>query len=624
MADDNVEDSRRASQHPAENPEANNTETSKTGATEAGTNKAGAKKAGTDRAAQGAGPSGLPYPGDVPRPWVDGYPPHVPSSYAYPVVPVTRLLDDAVIDFPRNEAVHFLGASTSYRQLLDEVDRFAAALAALGVGKGQRVGLALPNCPQHVVAIFAALRLGAVAVEADPAAGEDELAHRLSEAACRVLVCLDPVYPRVAASRGQLPTVEHVIVTGLQDALPAVRSRLFRLRGRRDGTYHRIPGDAPVLRMTELIEQTMPAPPPVEVDPVGDSAMVLPTSGTAGPSKGVVLTHANLVANAVQTRLWIPDIRAGGENVLCVMPFCHPHGMVTGLILGVLSAATLTLLPDTDASRALETMERRRPTLLPGVPPVFAELAHAARCDERDVSSLRVALSAGGPLPETTAAAFERLTGARLREAYGLTEAGALTHANPVYGRSQPGSIGLPLPDTVCTLRDVDDPREPAPEGGPGELAVAGPQAMAGYDGHAEATAASVVDGWLLTGDVATVDGDGYFAIVDRKAALISTGSATVHPREVEQALTEHPAVERTAVAGVADAQQAGQQKVKAYVVLADDAQATDDELLSFLGERLAPHKLPRQIEFRAALPRNLAGEVMRHHLVSGERGPGA
>lgn len=572
----------------------------------------------TGPAARAEGEAGLPHPDAVPRPWSASYPPNVPASYTYPEVPLTRLLDDAVVDFPRNEAVHCLGASTSYRELLDEVDRFASALAALGVAKGQRVGLALPNCPQHVVAVFAVLRLGAVVVEIDALAPEDELVRQIGEAGCRVLVCLDPVYPRVVTIASRIPTVERVIVTGLQDVLPFPKNRLFALRGRRDGTYHRIPDDAPVLRMSELIEQTVPAPPPVEVDPAGDPALVLRTSGATGASNGVVLTHANVVANAVQARLWIPDVRAGAETVLCVVPFCHPHGMITGLALGVLSAAELTLVPRPDVETVPEILERRRPTLLPGLPTTFAALTRSPRWGQHDVSSLRVALSVGAPLAEDTVTAFEGATGARLREGYGLAEAGALTHANPVYGRSQPGSIGLPLPDTMCTLRDVADPRRPAPEGGPGQLAVAGPQVMAGYDGRPDATAAALMDGWLLTGDIATVDEDGYFTLVDRMAALIRVGSATVQPREVEAALAEHPAVSRAAVVGAAD-EQAGQ-KIEAHVVLDAGADVTDDELLSFVGQRLAPHKLPRRIQFCDTLPQNLAGEVLRVRLAASQQ----
>lgn len=591
----------------------------------AGTKKATSGETGTSRTQrrqpttadteEGSGPADtIPAPEDAPRPWLDAYPRDVPGTYSYPSVAVTRLLDDAAADFPEHEAIHFLGASTTYRQLLDHVDRFATALAGLGVGRGDRVAVVLPNCPQHVVAVCAAFRLGAVVVQSDPATPQEERSRQLRETGCRALVCLDPVYQGWAGLRDEVPKVEHVIVTGLQDALPFPRNMLFPFAGRRDDSYAKVAAGDGALRMSKVVAQALPAPPPVGVDPASDVAAVVFTRGTStGTPKGVRLTHANLVANAFQARLWVADIQAGGENVLGVIPLFRAYGLVAGLGVTLLSASTLTLLPRFDAGKVLRTIDRRDITVFPGVPGMFEALSNVDRADKHDLSALRVCVSGGEPLSAEVARRFERLSGAKVREGYGLAEAGAVTHANPIYGRSKGATIGLPVPDTACVLRDLDDPSRPAPDGGPGELAVAGPQVMAGYWARPEETASAFVDGWLLTGDVATMDEDGYFSLLERKADLIQVGDQRVFPGEVERVLTGHPAVHRAAVAGVAGSSRS--QKIKAYVVLFDDQRVTDDDLLTYLGERLASYKLPQHIEFRGDLP---AGErtALRRRLV--------
>lgn len=589
--------------------------TKKAGAKKAPTKKAG--KAGTKKVTSTAG--GRTDPHRAPRPWLDAYPRNIPATYSYPNVALTRLLDDAATDFPEHEAVQFLGASTTYRQLLDHVDRFAHALAELGVRRGDRVGVVLPNCPQHVVAVCATLRLGAVVVESDPGRGEGERARQLSDTQCKVMVCLEPVYRDWTRPRNAIPSLEHVVVTGLQDALPFPKNVWLSLTGGRDGTYAKVPAGEGVLRMTELIAQSVPAPPPVEVDPGADTAAVVFTRGTTGTPKGVGLSHANVVANAFQARLWIPDMQAGGENVLAVVPFAHAYGLTAGLGLALLSAATLTLLPRFEAESTLKAIERRKPTVFPGVTTMFEALREAPRAEKHDLSSLRVCVAGGQPLGADSAREFERLSGAKMREGYGLTEASPITHANPIYGKSKRGTIGLPLPDTACVLRDLDDPSQPAPEGGPGELAVTGPQVMAEYWDRSGRATDAFVDGWLLTGDVATVDEEGYFSVLERKTDLIDVGGRRVFPGEVERALASHAAVGRAVVVGVADPQRG--HRVKAYVALVADQQVSDDDLLTYLGERLDSYKLPHHIEFRDDLPVAEERTELRRRLVEADSG---
>ena len=562
-------------------------------------------------------PKAMPDPQALPRPWLASYPPGVPESYDYPLVPLTRFLDDAAQDFPHTEAVEFLGYSLSYRELRDQVDRFAAALRGLGVGKGDRVGIVLPNCPQHVIAVFATLRLGAIVAENNPLYTEAELEHQINDAGCKVLVILDPVYQRIARLKGKLPTVRHVIATGIQDALPFPKNLLFPLRGRKDGTFFAIGEGEGVLRMSELIARTAPTVEQAEVDPREDVAMLVYTGGTTGVSKGVMLTHFNLVANAFQARLWMPDVQAGRENVLCVLPFFHSYGLTTELTLGVLSAATLTLLPRFDVEMALKTIDKRKPTLFPGVPTMYVALNSHPDVRKYDLTSVRACLSGAAPLPVEVAKQFEELTGAKLREGYGLTETSPITHANPIYGKAKKGSIGLPVTDTVCAIVDLDDPTKLVEPGQPGELAIWGPQVMKGYWQRPDATAEMIRDGWLLTGDIAQIDDEGYFAIVDRKKDMIIAGGFNIYPRDIEEVLYEHPKVQKAVVAGIPDPYRG--ETVKAYIVLKTGQRATEDEMDAWCREKLAAYKVPKSYEFRAELPETMIGKVLRRLLIDEE-----
>ncbi|MEX2620193.1 MAG: long-chain fatty acid--CoA ligase [Egibacteraceae bacterium] len=548
---------------------------------------------------------------------MQSYPDDVPDTYDYPLVPFTRLLDDAAQDFPQTVAVEFLGATLTYREVLDQADRFATALRELGVEKGDRVGIILPNCPQHVVAIFAVLRLGAVVAETNPLYTESELEHQLNDAGCKVVVCLDPIYQRLEALEGRLPTVEHIITTGIQDALPFPKNRLFPVKGKKDGTYYKVPAGAGVHRFTELVERSSPAVVQADIDPGDDVAMLLYTGGTTGTSKGVMLTHFNLVANAFQARLWVPDIQAGRENILCVVPFFHAYGLTVCLAFGVLSAATLTLLPRFELDMVLKAIDKRKPTLFPGLPTIYVALNTAPDVGSYDLSSIRACLSGAAPLPVEVAAQFEELTGGKVREGYGLTETGPLTHANPIYGTAKRGRIGLPVTDTVCTLVDVDDPTRPAAPGGPGELAIAGPQVMKGYWQRPEETAAVMRDGWFLTGDVAEVDDDGYFAIVDRKKDIIIAGGYNVYPRDIEEVLVAHPKVAKAVVAGIPDAYRG--ETVKAYIVLKPGQSAEESEIDTFVRGKLAAYKVPKAYEFRDELPETIVGKVLRRKLIEEE-----
>jgi long-chain acyl-CoA synthetase len=443
----------------------------------------------------------LPPPSAVDREWLLSYPPGVPDSYEYPQVPLTRFLDDAAKDFPEGCAVEFGGARLSYRVLAEHVDRLATALAGLGVAHGDRVALALPSCPQHVVAVFAVLRLGAVAVEIEPGCGPGELGRRLHETESVVVVCLDSDYRALAQLKGQLPHLGHVIATTCQEyrrAGPRLAARLARWR-------RRIPAGEGVLAFGSLIANSSPATAQARVQPSTDLAALIYTDTPADRPRAAMLTHANLVANAFQVRLWLPDMQAGQERLLCRVPMTEAYGLTVGLGVSTLSAATIRLLPHGGRRGLARAAARAKPTVLAGYASDFEALATPGG---DQVRSLRIGLCAG-QLPPATVRTVEQRCGAQLCEGFGLAEAGA-THINPVYGKRETGGVGLPLPDTVCTLGDPDDPNRAAPPGEPGELLVHGPQVTAGYWREPQASTDVFRNGWLATGRLATVNHEGY------------------------------------------------------------------------------------------------------------------
>ena len=554
---------------------------------------------------------------DVATPWLDSYPPGVPEHVEVPRVNLARLLADAARDFPHAPALHFEGRTMSYAELAEQAWRFAGALAGLGVTKGTRVGLILPNCPQEIVAFFATLRLGGVVVHNNPLYTQPELEHQLGDAGVEVLVCLDLVYERVRPLRERLG-IREVIVTSVLDELPAVKRVLapYTRRGREASAT--VSKDEPVRRWRELLRRADAKAPEAEVDAASDLALLQYTGGTTGLAKGVMLSHANLSANVEQVRAWFPDADPGHEVMMAVLPFFHVYGLTVCLLLGVRLRAALVLLPRFDLAAVVASIDRHRPTLFPGVPTMYVAINNAVSGGGHDLSSIKACLSGAAPLPLEVAERFERFSGGRLVEGYGLSESSPVALANPIYGKRKAGTIGMPLPDTLARVADPADPSRTLAPGEKGELALRGPQVMLGYWKRPEETAQVLRDGWLLTGDMAVMDEEGYFAIVDRKKDLIIVGGYNVYPREVEEVLYQHPKVLEACVAGVPDAYRG--ETVKAFVVLRDGEQATAEEIREFAKGRLAAYKVPRAVEFRTELPKNMVGKVLRRALVEEER----
>jgi long-chain acyl-CoA synthetase len=546
-------------------------------------------------------------------PWLDNYPPGVPEHVELPKASLAGLLEDAARDFPHAPVLHFEGRTTSYAQLLSQVRRFSGVLASLGVGRGTKVGLILPNCPQAVVALFGALRLGATVVNNNPLYTERELGHQLADAGVEVLVCLDLVYERVKAVRPHT-AIREVVVTSVLDELPGVKRVLAPYTRKGKAASAAIGKDEPVRRWREALGSATDVPDPVEIDADNDLALLQYTGGTTGVSKGVMLTHANLRANVEQVRAWFPDADPGREVMMAVLPFFHVYGLTVCLLLGLRLGAALVLLPRFDLDGVLSAVDKYRPTLFPGVPTMYVAINNAAAKGGHDLSSIKACLSGAAALPLEVAERFERLSGGRLVEGYGLSESSPVAIANPIYGKRKAGTIGMPIPDTLARVADPVDPAKTMPVGEPGELALAGPQVMRGYWNRPDETAQVLRDGWLLTGDMAVMDEEGYFSIVDRKKDLIIAGGYNVYPREVEEVLYEHAKILEVAVAGVPDSYRG--EIVKAFVVLRSGEQATADEIREFAKARLAAYKVPRSVEFRDELPKTMIGKILRRALV--------
>jgi long-chain acyl-CoA synthetase len=554
---------------------------------------------------------------DAATPWLDSYPPGVPEHVEVPRGNLARLLADAARDFPHAPALHFEGRTSSYAELAEQAWRLAGALARLGVTKGTRVGIILPNSPQVIVSFFATLRLGAVVVLNNPIYTEHELEHQLGDASVEVLICVDLLYERVRPLRERLG-IREVIVTSMLDELPALKRVLapYTKRGREASAT--VSRDEPVLHWRDLLRRVDDKPPEAEVDPSSDLALLQYTGGTTGLAKGVMLSHANLLANVEQVRAWFPDADPGHEVMMAVLPFFHVYGLTVCLLLGVRLRAALVLLPRFDLSAVVSSIDHYRPTLFPGVPTMYVAINNAVAGGGHDLSSIKACLSGAAPLPREVAERFERFSGGRLVEGYGLSECSPVALANPIYGKRKAGTIGMPLPDTLARVVDPADPSQALPAGQAGELALRGPQVMVGYWSRPDETEQVLRDGWLLTGDMAVMDEEGYFSIVDRKKDLIIAGGYNVYPREVEEVLYGHPKIEEVCVVGVPDPYRG--ETVKAFVVLRDGERATVEEIREFAKGRLAAYKVPRSVEFRDELPKTLIGKVLRRALVEEER----
>jgi long-chain acyl-CoA synthetase len=555
------------------------------------------------------------YGATMERPWLRQYETGVPATLSYPDIPLPQFLVDSASRYPERTALEFYGRRISYRQLNTLTNRFAQALVRLGVRKGERVALMLPNCPQAVIGYFGALKAGAWVVATNPLYVGTEVAHQVTDARAETIIALDQFYPRIEEERTRTP-LKRIILTRVSDYLPWLKRLLYPIKARRQGQWVDVPRVPPLYDFCALL-QAAPAKPPSVPVLADDIALLQYTGGTTGIPKGAMLTHRNLVANAIQCLRWLQGMRDGEEVFLGVLPFFHIYGMTTCQNLATLVGGTIILLPRFQSDEVLKAIVARRVTVFPGIPAMYMALANHPRAGACDLTSLRLCVSGAGPLYAEVQDRFEKLTGARLIEGYGLTEAGPVTHCNPIVGRRHSRCIGLPLPDTEVRVvgPETGDPVA-APEDG-GELQVKGPQVMKGYWHQEAETAAVLRDGWLSTGDLVRMDEDGFFFILDRKKDMIKSGGMNVYPREVDECLCGHPKVKEACVVGIP--QDIRGERIKAFVVLKEGVSATATEILEYCRQRLAKFKVPKQVEFRAELPKTLVGKVLRRKLLEEE-----
>lgn len=560
------------------------------------------------------------------HPWVRHYQQGVPARVTIPEHPLTWLLDTAAQLYPDHSVCMYYGTKVTYRQVFYAATHFAIALHQLGVRKGDRVAISLPNIPQYPIAFYGVLMAGAVVVPISPMYTSYEMEAQLVDSGARVLVMLDTFYPLVRASR-EHTNLQHVIITSASDFLPPVLRALTALsRAKADQpephlTHKERHEDHTIHLMHSLLQprsqdsgigaalnSCQPTSP-------SDLAVLQYTGGTTGTPKGAMLTHHNLLANALQARSWFPEARPGEEIMLCAAPFFHAYGMTVCMNVSLLLGASMVLVPRFKPKEVLKTIQRYRPTLFPGIPTMYLALLREGHGTPHMFDSIKFCISGAAPLPAQVQAEFEQLTHGRLVEGYGLTEASPVTHANPLTNECHSGSIGLPFPDIDAVIVDQET-GEPVPVGEVGELVVRGPNIMRGYWGRAAETEAVLRDGWLHTGDLGKMDADGYFSIVERIKDVIIASGLKVYPQEVEEVLFQHPTVAEAAVTGIADAYRG--ETVAAFVVLKPGVEAsetTSQELIEYCKHQLAAFKVPHLIEFRESLPKSLIGKVVRRQL---------
>jgi long-chain acyl-CoA synthetase len=550
------------------------------------------------------------------RPWLDSYAEGVPAEIDEPSQTLPEMLSASVKAFGRRPALDFFGAVTTYRELGEQVDRAAEGLRRLGVGKGDRVALVLPNSPQHVVAFYAILRLGAIVVEHNPLYTARELRHQFEDHGARVAIVWDKAVDTIADFPADLK-VEHIVSVDITAAMPLSKRLALRLplpraresRAKLTGTpkaRHLVAWKS--LADHRRVSRRVPGP------TLDDTALLQYTSGTTGVPKGAILTHSNLRANAMQGRAWVPGLVDGEETFYSVLPLFHAYGMTLCLTFAMSIGARLVLFPAFDLGLVTAAARSTPPTFLPAVPPIYDALARAAARGTIDLSTVRFAISGAMSLPVATVKRWEEATGGLLVEGYGMTEASPVALGNPMGPTRRPGTVGVPFPSTEIRVVDPADPTVDVPRGESGELLIRGPQVFQGYWGRPGETADALLpDGWLRTGDIAQVSSDGFVSIVDRLKELIITGGFNVSPSEVEDALVAHPDVVAAAVVGLPRPH--GGEDVAAAVVLRDGAALDVDALRDFCRTRLTPYKVPRRITAVDDLPRSLIGKVLRRQV---------
>jgi long-chain acyl-CoA synthetase len=557
----------------------------------------------------------VPKTDDNAWPWLANYPAEMNWHADLPVKPLYSLLDDTVARHPHQPAFDFMGKKWTYAELGKLVDRFACGLKKL-IKPGDRVGLLLPNCVYYPVAYFAILKCGGTIVNCNPLYTESELKHQILDSGAQVMVTIDvtPIANKLIAL-ADVCKLKTVIFCPMADILPFPTSLLYRLAKRKD--IAKVPADPRYLRFGQLVAndgKIVPHP----VDPHRDIAVLQYTGGTTGTPKGAMLTHANLYANAAQMEEYSMEMTPGVDKMLAVIPFFHVFAMTSAMNNPILCGIEIVALPRFDVKQVLKTIDKTKPTLFPAVPTIYTAISNYPELKKYDISSIRLCISGGAPLPLDVKETFERLTGCQLVEGYGLSETSPVACCNPPLGVSKSGSIGIPAPQTIVEIISMEDRVTPVPQGQPGELCIRGPQVMAGYWEKPEETEYAMVGGRFHTGDIATMDEEGYIFIVDRLKDIVIASGYKIYPRKVEEEIYRHPAVEEAVAGGVPDKYRG--ETLKVWIKLREGQSLTAEALTAFLKDKLSPIELPKLIEFRdKPLPKTLIGKLSRKDLIAEE-----
>ncbi|GIN86820.1 long-chain-fatty-acid--CoA ligase [Heyndrickxia sporothermodurans] len=552
------------------------------------------------------------------KPWLLQYPDEIPASLSYEEKPVHSYLTEASKNYADKIAIHFMGKELTFREVYDSALKFANYLKKLGVKKGDRVAIMLPNCPQSVIGYFGILYAGGIVVQTNPLYTERELEYQMDDSGAKVILTLDILFPRVSKVLDKT-ALEHIIVTAIKDYLPFPKNIIYPfIQKKQTGMIVNISHEGNHHLLKSILTETTAIPLETEFDYENDLALLQYTGGTTGFPKGVMLTHKNLISNASMCDAWLYRAKKGEEIVLGILPFFHVYGMTAVLLLSIMQGYKMILLPKFDVDTTLKTIQKQRPTIFPGAPTIYIGLLNHPNLQKYDLSSIDSCVSGSSALPVEVQQNFEKVTGGKLVEGYGLSETSPITHANFLWsGERMKGSIGVPWPDTNAAIFSLTD-GTPLPINEIGELAIKGPQVMKGYWNRPEETEQVLKDGWLFTGDVGYMDEKGYFYIVDRKKDIIIAGGYNIYPREIEEVLYEHPDIQEAIVAGVPDPYRG--ETVKAYVVLKENATVTEADLNAFTRKYLAAYKVPRLYEFRDELPKTAVGKILRRTLIEEER----
>ncbi|MBC8336116.1 MAG: long-chain fatty acid--CoA ligase [Anaerolineales bacterium] len=553
--------------------------------------------------------------------WLKNYDVGVPQNIDYPQKPLFHFLEDAAQKYPDKACTIFKGAEVTYKEMDEITDTLAGALADLGVKKGDRVGIFMPNTPQFVMAYYGVLKAGGVVVASNPLYTASEIAHQAKDAGIEIMLVMSNFYQTVKSAQDQT-NVKTIIVTNLKETLPALTRVLFTLAVEKKGG-HRIEGGLAEgdIWMKDLLEKYQPSDrPKLDIGP-DDSCLFQYSGGTTGVPKAAVALHRNIVANSLQIAKWMTNLEIGKEVVLMAIPLFHVYGMVAGMNFGFATGSTLVMVPNPrDLKDVLDNISKYRASIFPAVPTLYNAINNHpdVLAGKYDLSSIKACISGSAALMRETKDKFEELTGGKVSEGYGLSEAPTASHCNPLAGVNKTGSIGMPLPDVDCRIVSLDDGETEVAIGEIGEIILKGPQVMHGYHNMPTETANALREWnggtWLYTGDIARMDEDGYFYIVDRKKELIKPGGFQVWPREVEEAISDHPKVLEVGVAGIPDPYRG--ETVKAWVVVKPGETLTEEEIKEFSREKLAKYKVPSHVEFRDELPKTTVGKILRRELV--------